>query len=87
MWTGDLFKGSGNSMETQNKVWVNRNHIQLKDFAMVNVAIEFEVIAVQSVVKVLDGKAYKRAILFHKLMYKTCLRFTPKGFLWVAKRN
>lgn len=68
-------------METQNKVWVNRNHIQLKDFAMVNVAIEFEVIAVQSVVKVLDGKAYKRAILFHKSMYKTCLRLTPKGFL------
>lgn len=74
-------------METQNKVWVNCSHIQLKDFAMINVAIEFEVIAVQSAVKVLDGKAYKRSILFHKLMYKTCLRLTPKGFLRVVKRN
>ena len=34
---------------------------------------ESGVIAVESVGRVLDGNAYKRAIRFYKLMYGTCL--------------
>ena len=51
-----------------------------------DVTIESGVIAVGSVRKILDGKAYKRAIWFRKLMYETCLRFMPKRFFeWLIK--
>ena len=53
-----------------------------------DVIIESGVIEEGSVDGVLNGKAYNRAVRFHKLMYEACMRLIWTGFIdWLEEEN
>ena len=69
------------ALQTKHKI-ITKSILVACDFIqrLRDVAIVSEVIAVGSLRRVLDNKAYKRAIRFHVFIRETCLWFIPRGF-------